>query len=70
MHTIKLYVKDSIYDYIMLLLKRINTKDLQIIEDNTKGNLSEEQKETQAFSNHSASLIEEWKDNSKDDVWK
>lgn len=33
MHTIKLKVEDSIYSHIMFLLKNINTKELEIIED-------------------------------------
>lgn len=33
MHTIKLQVQDTIYDHIMFLLKNLNTRELQIIED-------------------------------------
>ncbi|MEA3554762.1 MAG: hypothetical protein U9R39_10250 [Campylobacterota bacterium] len=30
---------------------------------------SKEYNEIQAFSNHSANTVEEWKDNSEDEVW-
>ncbi|NWF67005.1 MAG: hypothetical protein HXX81_06010 [Campylobacterales bacterium] len=33
MHTIKLNVQDSIYGHIMFLLKNLNTKELEIVED-------------------------------------
>jgi hypothetical protein len=69
MHTIKLQVQDTIYDHIMFLLKNLNTKELEIIEDK-KIDLVENFSDIQAFSNHSANLIEEWKDSSEDDIWK
>ena len=33
MHTIKLKVQDSIYSHIMYLLKSLNQKEIEIIED-------------------------------------
>ncbi|MDQ7060712.1 MAG: hypothetical protein Q9M43_06090 [Sulfurimonas sp.] len=33
MHVVKLNIQDSIYNHIMFLLKNINTKELEIIED-------------------------------------
>ncbi len=33
MHTIKLKVQDSIYTHIMYLLKSLNKKEIEIIED-------------------------------------
>ncbi|MBU0721337.1 hypothetical protein KJ877_08340 [bacterium] len=69
MHTIKLQVEDTIYSHIMFFLKNLNSKELQIIED--KEILQdEENKELQAFSNHSANLVNEWKDDSEDEVWR
>ncbi len=71
MHTIKLEVEDSIYDHIMFLLKNINTKELKIIEEKSVQMSNEtEDAMTQAFSNHSANLIEEWKDESEDVIWR
>jgi len=72
MHTIKLQVQDSIYSHIMFFLQSLNTKELKIIED-TKITQSESIKSSSdiiAFSNHSANLIEDWKDTSEDEIWK
>ena len=37
MHSIKLNVQDSIYDHIMFLLKNLNIKELEIVEDKVVG---------------------------------
>lgn len=67
MHTIKLQVTDNAYAHIMYLLQNLKTDDLKIIED--REDISQTQ-ETLAFANHSANLIDEWKDESEDEVWK
>ncbi len=69
MHTIKLQVQDTIYAHIMFFLKNLNSKELQIIEDK-KVQKNEESRELQTFSNHSANLIDEWKDDSEDSIWR
>jgi len=33
MHSIKLSVQDNVYEHVMFLLKNLNTKDIEIIED-------------------------------------
>ena len=72
MHTIKLQVQESIYDHIMFLLRNLSTQDLRIVEDsNIKDtNFTEDVTKTQVFSDHSANLIDEWKDDSEEDIWK
>jgi hypothetical protein len=72
MHTIKLQVQDSIYSHIMFFLQNLNTKELKIIEDTkvSHNNIVENNSEISAFSNHSANLIEEWKDITEDEIWK
>jgi len=74
MHSIKLNVQDSIYSHIMFFLNNLNTKELEIIEDQNieyTGKIDyQEDLEITAFSNHSANLIPEWKDESEDEVWK
>lgn len=72
MHTIKLQVQDSIYDHIIFLLKNLNTKELKIIEDSVSGRkkLLQEHDEIGVFSNHTANIIEEWQDDTEDDIWK
>ncbi len=72
MHTIKLQVQDSIYSHIMFFLQSLNSRELKIIED-TKIAQSESIKSSAditIFSNHSANLIEDWKDISEDEIWK
>ena len=69
MHTIKLQVQDSIYSHIMFFLKNLNSKELSILEDKEIKE-DEESKELQALSNHSANLVDEWKDENEDAVWK
>ncbi len=69
MRSIKLQVKDSIYQHIMFLLKNINSEELQILEDKTIKKKYPDQEEIKAFSNHTINLIEEWKDNIENDIW-
>jgi len=71
-HTIKLQVEDSVYDHIMFFLKNLNKRELQIIEDKRikKEKLVEDIVELQTFSNHSANLVDEWKDENEDEIWK
>lgn len=69
MHTIKLQVQDTIYSHIMFFLKNLNSKELQIIEDKEILR-DEESRNIQAFSNHSANLVDEWREHSEDEVWK
>lgn len=74
MHTIKLNVQDSIYSHIMFFLNNLNTRELEIIEDKNIESVSKlenyENSEIKAFSNHSANLIDEWKDQGEDEIWK
>ncbi len=75
MHTITLKVQDSIYDHIMFLLSNLSTKKLEIIEDKIVPAASEElidssNYDIQAFSNHSANLIDDWKGIEEDEIWK
>jgi len=59
MHTIKLQVEDSIYSHIMFFLQNLNTRELKIIESDIN-----------AFTDHSANLIEDWKDVAENEIWK
>ena len=38
MHTIKLNIQDNIYNHIMFLLKSLNPKDIEIIDDELSSN--------------------------------
>ncbi len=73
MHTIKLNVSENIYSHIMFFLNNLNSRELEIVEDRTVESSraqNHENSEINAFSNHSANLIDEWKDESEDEIWK
>ena len=72
MHTIKLQVEDSIYSHIMFFLQSLNTKELKIIEDTkiAQSEIIKSSSDITTFTNHSANLIEDWKDTSEDEIWK
>jgi len=72
MHTIKLEIKDSIYDHIMFLLKNLNSKELKIIEDKKMNDYGSQDndRDIYAFSNHAANTIEEWHNTDEDEIWK
>ena len=74
MHTIKLNVEDSVFNKIIYFLKNLPKDEVSIIEDKiidkSQVEMIEESSEVKLFSNHSANLIEDWKDVSEDDIWK
>jgi hypothetical protein len=76
MHTVQLKLDDNIYSNVMFLLNNLNIKGMEISEKvNNKIDLSrssaiaDEISEIKNFSNHSANLVEEWKDLSEDEIW-
>ena len=68
MHTIKLKVQDGIYEHIMFFLRNLNNKQLQIIEDTAAKKVNED--DVRVFSDHTANLIDDWKSEQEDDVWR
>jgi hypothetical protein len=55
----------------MFLLKNLSTKELQIIEDKKiPSGRTDEHHDLYSFSNHSANLIDDWKDAKEDEIWK
>ena len=74
MHTIKLHIEDKVFDKVIYFLQNLPKNEVSIVEENTNESsiqdINNDNLETKAFSNHSANLIEEWKDSSEDDVWK
>ena len=74
MHTIKLHIEDKVFDKVIYFLQNFPKNEVSIVEENTNDSsiqdLNNDNLETKAFSNHSANLIEEWKDSSEDDIWK
>ena len=53
--------QQEIYDFFLFIKQRYEKRTPQVQHDEA---------ETLLLSNHSATLIEEWLDDSEDDVWK
>jgi hypothetical protein len=75
MYTLKLNIQDSVFDKIMYFLQNLPKNEVSIIiEDkivnDSSADFNEESSEVRSFSNHTANLIEEWRDTSEDDAWK
>jgi len=71
MYAVKLNIEDSVFDKIIYFLQNLPQNKVQIVEKkqiNTK--VANETLEIQTFSNHSANLIQEWKNETEDEVWK
>ena len=74
MHTLKLNIQDIVFDKVIYFLQNLPKNEVLIVEDkviNESIKIDDENVlETKSISNHSANLIEDWKDDSEDDVWK
>lgn len=71
MQTIKLEIEDSKLNIILNIIQNLKEDVIAKYEivHNEQKNYGD-RSETQAFSSHSANLIEEWKDDVEDDIWK
>jgi len=77
MQTVQFKVDNNYIETILSLLNSLNNIKLNIIQDlliidNHSEEIditSNEYKELKFFSNHTANLIEEWKDEDEDRVW-
>lgn len=65
MHTLTVKIQDEVFDKIFYLLNSLPKNEVEIVEVEIS-----DESETIAFSNHSANLIEEWKDSKEDEIWK
>ena len=74
MHTIKLHIEDKVFDKVIYFLQNLPKNEVSIIEEkveeSTIKTINEDHLEIKTFSNHSANLIEEWKDSNEDKIWK
>ena len=72
MHTLKLNIQDNVFDKVIYFLQNLPVNEVSIVEDKiikSTVNSSDDSSDTKAFSNHTANLIEDWRDTSEDDVW-
>lgn len=74
MHTIKLHIEDKVFDKVIYFLQNLPKNEVYIEKENINEfsiqDINDDKLATKAFSNHSANLIEEWKDSNEDDIWK
>lgn len=78
MQTIQFKVDSNYIEMVLNLLNSLNCLKLNVIKDlsiiNTSNMVSEstnlDKQEINAFSNHTANLIGEWKDEQEDEIWK
>ncbi len=74
MHTIKLHIEDKVFDKVIYFLQNLPKNEVYIEKENINEfsiqDMNNDKLETKTFSNHSANLIEDWKDSSEDDIWK
>jgi len=70
MKTIQFKVDNNYIDIVLNLLNMLNGLKLNIIKDlSITNDAQQEIKELNAFTNHTANLIKEWKDEEEDSVW-
>jgi hypothetical protein len=72
MHSVKLEIKDNVFDKVIYFLQNLPKNEVTIVENiETKPNNDEDDKsDLNAYSNHAANTIDEWKELSEDDIWK
>ena len=72
MHSIRLEIEDSVFEKVIYFLQNLPKNEVKIVEEiNNKGHKStESESDIKAYSNHSANLIEDWKEAEEDEIWK
>jgi hypothetical protein len=72
MHSIRLEIDDSVFEKVIYFLKNLPKDEVKIVEEikNKNSKSSETESGIRAFSNHSANLIEDWKEPEEDEIWK
>ena len=74
MHSIQLDIEDNVFDKVIYFLQNLPKNEVRIskhaLQTDTSSFKKGEKDDLLAYSNHSANLIEEWKESSEDDVWK
>jgi hypothetical protein len=74
MYSVKLEINDNVFDKVIYFLQNLpkNEVKVDIVKEikNDDTTQIEMQSELNAYSNHSANTIDEWKDSSEDDIWK
>jgi hypothetical protein len=72
MHSIRLEIEDSVFDKVIYFLQNLPKDEVKIVEE-LKSKDYESRKsnsDIKAYANHSANLIEDWKECEEDEIWK
>lgn len=67
MHTVKLEISEQAFEKVMYLLKSLPKNDVKIVGG--QGIDMENQTDIKAFGEHTANLIEDWRDAAEDKIW-
>lgn len=72
MHSIRLEIEDSVFEKVIYFLQHLPKNEVKIVEDinKTSSKSTKSDSDVKAYSNHSANLIEEWKESEEDEIWK
>ncbi len=72
MHSIRLEIEDSVFDKVIYFLQNLPKDEVKIVEEtkNKVDKSSKTESDIKAYSNHSANLIEDWKETDEDEIWK
>jgi len=65
MHSIRLDIKDSVFDKVIYFLKNLPNDEVKIVEELEESCTLD----TKAYSNHSANLVEDWEEEDKIDAF-
>lgn len=72
MHSIRLNIEDSVFDKVIYFLENLPKNEVKIVSDSDfgSGKNSKDNLEVKMYSNSSANLVEDWKDDAEDEIWK
>ena len=72
MHSIRLDIQDSVFDKVISFLNALPKNKIVIKNDDshTYSDFNSQNSDTILYSNHTANLIDEWKDDKEDEIWK
>ena len=71
MRSVQLNISDTIFDKVMFFLNNIPKKNIEIISDSDKKeNIQRIDEDVSYMTNSSVNCIEDWQDESEDEIWK
>jgi len=68
MPSVKLEIEDSVFDKVIYFLQNLSKDEVKMVKSIKSSD--EDKSDIKVYSDHSANLIEEWKESTEDDTWK